>query len=395
MLRRRFQFGCLAFGLTLVAFSANANAEPGWTEPLAPFFKDHCFSCHGGGTRRGGLDLEQIGTDRADPDLLRLWVRIHDRVAGGEMPPKDDPRPDGDATRKFLLQLSNSLMQADARRRQTVLRRLNRVEYENTVRDLFGVRVDVKEMLPKDPSSYGFDTVGEVLAISPEQMEVYLEAASEIVDRVFGPAKEPERVVARMPLGNDSFASRSIGQLFVKTDDDSRVMFQGNWCPSVFLSGQAKADGTYRVRIKAKAHQTDKPLVMAVYGGDVIVGRSPSHLVGYYDVAPGDEWTSITFDDFLEIHGCYLMKPYDLHAPTSGLDRFKGPGLMIGEVAVEGPLEAWPPVSRKKLLGEVDPKTAGLDEGREILSRLLPCRVPTANQTRRGRVVSRPDEDGP
>lgn len=367
----------------MAGFAAEANADPAWSESLAPFFKEHCLECHAGETRPGGLDLERLGTDLTDPELLRRWVRIYDRVASGEMPPKDQPRPKRDVEKQFLSRLSDSLTRADVGLRQTLLRRLNRVEYENTVRDLFGIRVDTKEMLPKDPSAHGFDTIGEALAISPEQMEVYLQAADKILVQVFGPEKEPERVAARMPLGKDRFASRSIGELFVKTDDDSLVTFQGNWCPSVFLSGQAKADGTYRVRIQAKVYQTDRPLVMAVYGGDVIVGRSPSHLVGYYDVAPGDEWTAVTFEDYLETDGCYLFKPYDLSAPTSGPDRFKGPGLMIGEVEVEGPLEAWPPPSRAKLLGEADPQATSLENAREILSRLLP---------RAFRRQTRPDE---
>ena len=274
------------------------------------------------------------------------------------MPPKTEPRPDAAAAAAFLSQLSERLIAADSTRRQTLLRRMNRVEYENTIRDLFDVHVDLKDMLPLDPTAHGFDTVDEVLAISPEQMEVYLQAADKTLDLVFGPDKAPERVSAKMPLGQDRFASRSIGQLFVKTDDNSLVTFQGHWCPSIFLTGQAQVDGTYRVQIKAKTYQSDKPVVMAVYGGDVIVGRLPTHLVGYYDVAPGNDWTVITFDDWLETYGCYQMKPYELSAPTQGPDRFKGAGLMIGEVSVEGPLEVWPPASRAKLLGSCDPKSA-------------------------------------
>src|SRR4029450_12291133 len=84
------------------------------------------------------------------------------------------------------------------------------------------------------------------------------------------------------------------------------------------------------------------------------------------------EWTTVTFEDYLETHGCYQMKPYELSAPTSGPDRFKGPGLMIGEGGGGGALEAWPPPSRKNLLGDAHSQEATLDDAREILSRLLP-----------------------
>ena len=371
MQKYRLQFATLAFCLAATV-STSPGAEPEANEPLTPFLKDHCVSCHTGEKPSGGLDLKKLGTQLDNPDSLRRWVQIHDRVAAGEMPPKDEPRPAAKEAQAFLSNLSNSLTAADKQRRRVVLRRLNRVEYENTIRDLFDIRVDVKEMLPQDPAAHGFDTVGEVLAISPEQIEAYLQAASKVLDQVFGSDKEPKRVAAKMPLGRDEFASRSIGQLFVKTEDESLVTFQGHWCPSVFLSGQAKVDGTYRVRIKAKAYQTDKPVVMAVYGGDVIVGRLPTHLVGYYDVPPGDKWTEIAFEDWLEMYGCYQMKPYNLSAPTQGPDKFKGAGLMIGEVSVEGPLEAWPPPSRTKLLGNVDVKKGTIADAEEIFSRLLP-----------------------
>ncbi|MCE9527795.1 MAG: DUF1587 domain-containing protein, partial [Planctomycetales bacterium] len=303
-------------GLVIISASSNSLGADLQPSAISPFLKDHCLSCHTGEKPSGALDLSKLGTNLDNADLLRRWVLIHDRVAAGEMPPKDEPRPAAKGTQEFLSSLSDKLTAADQQRRRVGLRRLNRVEYENTIRDLFDIRVDLRDMLPQDPSAHGFDTVGEVLAISPEQMEVYLQAASKALDQVFGQDKEPKRVAAKMPLGRDEFASRSIGQLFVKTEDESLVTFQGHWCPSVFLSGQAKVDGTYRVRIKAKAYQTDEPVIMAVYGGDVIVGRLPTHLVGYYDVAPGDKWTDITFDDWLEMYGCYQMKPYNLSAPT-------------------------------------------------------------------------------
>src|SRR5258708_7959888 len=132
MLRSVFHFLC---GLVLVAamplagvlFAAEPAAAPATAKPLPPFLQDHCSSCHAAGIRKGGLDLVRLGTDLNDPELLRRWVRIHDRIASGEMPPQTEPRPDRDAARKYLATLADSLTQADARRRQAVLRRLNRV----------------------------------------------------------------------------------------------------------------------------------------------------------------------------------------------------------------------------------------------------------------------------
>ncbi len=358
-------------------FASAAHADQAGTQTLQTpavnrFLKTHCSDCHSGDEAKGGLNLDRLATDLRDAEARRRWVRIHDRVASGEMPPKDASQLDAKPRSEFLSELSDSLTHADAAQRQTVLRRLNRVEYENTLRDLFGIRVKVKDMLPEDPSAHGFDTIGDALSLSAEQLEVYLQAADKALDQVFGSDQPPKRVNQRKPLGRDEFASRSVGRLFVKTDDDSLVAFQGYWCPTVFHSGRATVDGTYRVRIHAKTYQTDKPLVMAVYGGDVIVGRRPSHLVGYYDVKPSDEWTVVEFEDYLETYGSYQMKPYNLHAATQGPNRFKGPGLMLGEVEVVGPLEAWPPASRARLLDGADPEKATLADARRIFTQLLP-----------------------
>lgn len=374
MFRRCISIKLLLLVIAVSAVPKRANSAETQEQALKSFCQQYCIDCHSGDSSKGGLDLEQLSTELGDREKLGRWVRIYDRVKAGEMPPRSKPRPDATAERAFLESLSVSLTSADTRLRRTGLRRLTRVEYENTLCDLFGVRLNIKEMLPEDAAVQGFDTVtvGDALAISPEQMEVYLEIADLAVTQALGSEKEPPRISVKMPLGRDEFAGRQVGNLFVKTDEDALIAFQGHWCPTIFHSGTAKADGTYRVRIQAKVHQTQQPLLMAVYGGDVIVGRGPQHLVGYYDVAPGTEWTSITFEDYLEKNGCYHMRPYGLIAPTQGPKRFAGPGLVIGEVSVEGPLEAWPPPSREALLGKVNPTRAGLDEAKEILTRLLP-----------------------
>ena len=145
--------------------------------PVAGFLKAHCYDCHADGAREGGLDLKQLGTDLADAETLRRWVLLHDRVAKGEMPPKDEPRPAAATQQKFLAELAAILLRHDAARRETVHRRLNRIEYQNTVRDLFGIHADVADMLPEDAKSHGFDNIGEALGSSTELLQAYLEAA--------------------------------------------------------------------------------------------------------------------------------------------------------------------------------------------------------------------------
>ena len=114
------------------------------------------------------------------------WRKILARVESGEMPPKKEPRPPpaqvADVRGQALGATGCGGGEAAALDGRVVLRRLNRVEYENTVRDLFAVNVSVKEMLPEDAISHGFDNVGAALNVSPVLMERYLEAADAVLD---------------------------------------------------------------------------------------------------------------------------------------------------------------------------------------------------------------------
>src|ERR1700761_755959 len=109
-----------------------------------PFFKEHCLRCHGPTKAKGDLRLDKLDTDLARPATFERWREIVARVQVGEMPPKGEPRPRPEEAADVVKRLSARLDEAAAKQRtegRVVLRRLNRVEYENTVRDLFDVDV--------------------------------------------------------------------------------------------------------------------------------------------------------------------------------------------------------------------------------------------------------------
>ena len=129
-----------------------------------------CFRCHAGEVREGGLDLEKLETDLQNPRFVAKWVRVFDRSAsGGEMTPEKKRRPNSAKLQSFLDRFRGILNEADGGHRHARLLRLNRVEYENTVRDLFGIRRDFIDSLPADSKAQGFDTIGDVLSISTER----------------------------------------------------------------------------------------------------------------------------------------------------------------------------------------------------------------------------------
>ncbi|MFP6604301.1 MAG: DUF1587 domain-containing protein, partial [Pirellulaceae bacterium] len=154
---------------------------------LQPLLTAHCIDCHKGKDAEGRFDLAALGDDLSDRETARRWVLVHDRMIKGEMPPQDEPRIATNKQSAAIKTLSTALTRADRARSNVVLRRLNRTEYEATIRDLFGIDARVKDMLPQDTPTDGFDNVGEGLAVSAEAMQAYLRAADATLDAVFGP----------------------------------------------------------------------------------------------------------------------------------------------------------------------------------------------------------------
>jgi hypothetical protein len=162
------------------------------------FLENHCFECHDGETMKGGLNLATLKPDPSDPQAFAEWVTIHDRVSAGEMPPKKKPRPKASETNSFLKTVSSSLTEfernKDKREGRATARRLNRYEYEETLRDLLSAPyLEVKNFLPEDSEAYGFNKVGDALDVSHVQMARYLSASEFALRQVLAPqVEQPE-----------------------------------------------------------------------------------------------------------------------------------------------------------------------------------------------------------
>lgn len=146
------------------------------------FLRQNCLSCHKGKGASGGLDLTTAFRPQ-DTTNFNLWVKVHDRVSAGEMPPRGAPQPTAAARQNFLVALRQPLtavQEARVRREgRATWRRMNRYEYENTLRDLLDAPwLQIKEMLPEDGLSARFNKVGDALDVSHVQMSRYLSAAN-------------------------------------------------------------------------------------------------------------------------------------------------------------------------------------------------------------------------
>ena len=166
--------------LITTTFAAIAAPSP----VLKAFVGKHCVECHDADTRKGGLDLTALTFDLASPSEFNTWVKVHDRVRDGEMPPKKKARPEASELTALTSTLANALTTADlkviARDGRATRRRLNRYEYENAVRDLLHAPwLPVRDGLPEDGLSHRFNKSGDALDVSHVQMARYLAAADQ------------------------------------------------------------------------------------------------------------------------------------------------------------------------------------------------------------------------
>lgn len=179
-----------------------AFAQPEWEmdpdgfkQEVLPFFESHCLHCHGESEQEGGFRVDQIGMDFSKRHVAEQWHELLHRVQKGEMPPDDEPSPEPDlqaaATDWIAKQLQLAATRARSTGGQVVLRRMNRAEYNNTIRDLVGVDFQPAANFPEDPPAFGFDNVGSALSISPLHFEKYLAAAREIMDRAIVSGERP------------------------------------------------------------------------------------------------------------------------------------------------------------------------------------------------------------
>jgi hypothetical protein len=332
---------------------------------LVPFVDNYCAGCHNAERKKGGLVLEGLEA-RFDRSGSALWTRVFERLEAGEMPPEGRDQPTQAEREGVLEWLQHNLLEADLARRSSI-RRLNRYEYENTLRDLLGIDLPLKEMLPEDGVAHGFDNVGSALAISTELMGAYLECADRALDAAIASGPEPRSVHLEQTLHET--ARTPEGGTLLDIGDAVVVFSSGGYVPTDFPF-IASVEGDYRLRIRAHAWQSDEPQVMVVR--TINYQRDIRRVVGYYEV--GAQPRSFEMVQRLIPGDQIKITPHGLFFQGLPDPEFNaGPGIAIGGLEIEGPLhDPWPPGSHGMLFGDVDPSRATPADGERILARFVP-----------------------
>ncbi|MEY5024916.1 MAG: hypothetical protein RLZZ244_444 [Verrucomicrobiota bacterium] len=379
--------------------------------PPQPFLNDHCTRCHDAEEKKGGLDLESLSWNPADPEAFRTWTKVFDKVRQGEMPPKKRTQPAPQAKARFLESLRAELHTLDAARQaregRVVARRLNRNEWIHTVRDLLGIHGSLHDLLPEDGTAGGFDNVGAALDLSAVHLERYLQAADLALREATVSTPRPETTRIRTdynetwhdwnhpPFQMGTWAHSPEGFLAIRWNGFNGPHGElGAWSPSV-------PDGLYRFRFRVKAMiDRDSPnarppdakrpdrriLLKAGLADWPRTGLTYENR--YFEMSP-TEFREFEFQTHVPRGKTLWLSPYRT-VPELPDERAMVGGIcaVVEWVEIEGPiLESWPPPGHRVLYGDLplepaNPKNPTKDlrvvskdpegDARRLLSQFLP-----------------------
>lgn len=300
--------------------------EESYDRDVRPILKTYCMRCHAGEDAKGKIDLSAAPSDSL---LRKMWSRVYT----GQMPPPGARKLPQAERDKLTGWIENKLSELP----RVVMRRLNRVEYRNTVRDLMGVDFDAD--LPSDDIGYGFDNIGDVLSLPPVLMERYLEAARKILDRA---VLTPE---ARTPK-----------KRAFKLDQDPFVLYsqgEGTWEVKV------EHEAEYELRVTAAADQAGPELAkmqlrvddqeVTTFEVKAVRGKAEAH-VAKTRLKRGAHRVAASFIN-------------DYYKPQDPDPKQRDRNLILHKLEVEGPLAVALPESHTRIFVSTD--------ARELLAKFL------------------------
>ncbi len=342
-------FRVLVFGLAF-GFASEALVE-GSPEFVADFFENHCVECHNSDKMKGDFVIEPLieRTEIADTGNAFDWEMVLDMLNLEEMPPEKEPQPDEAdllTTVRWITQELETYHSESEVETPSSLRRLNRSEYRNTIRDLLGIEFEPNDSFPADETIEGFDNVGQALRVSATLLEKYLEAAETITSRAIVEGERPERrtIVA---AGDGLECDPSLG---IKRDGGIELVSGREFRSRIFSKEAADYEGNYRVRMKvAPFRGKGNKVRVNVRIGPATNGPASLKTVDVFHI---DEESTLEVTARLRpgeaVHVSYPDGP---QFPNNGaIKDYDGPGIFVSEIETVGPLiEHWPLAGHQRL----------------------------------------------
>ncbi|MDB6134265.1 MAG: hypothetical protein JWM59_2508 [Verrucomicrobiales bacterium] len=260
-----------------LTLAAHARADAEYREIVAPFLEKHCMNCHDADTARAGFRMDTLGGDFTAGNNAGLWKEVMDRINSGEMPPKKKARPE--AKESFAVvswiaqQLAETTKRAQGAGGRVPLRRLNRVEYANTVSDLFSLDPQyarrIEKELPADGQVGGFDRGAAALFMDEGQLAQYMAVADMLLDEaVFMEQPQTQK------LAWDAVREKWIHGIGVSWKDGTGKVVDDNPTPEFIASlkeplARIQVDDNNEANAAAHRYVPHGPMAFAVKNGGV------------------------------------------------------------------------------------------------------------------------------
>lgn len=301
---------------------------------ILPVIEDFCYDCHGDGTSKGDLEMDKHGDDYEG--MLRdygMWKTVLQHVESSTMPPaKKKNQPTEDEREKLVEWIGRDVFRYNCEKPdpgRVTIRRLNRSEYNNTIRDLVGVKFKPADEFPADDSGYGFDNNGDVLTISPMLFEKYIRAAETIMDEVVRTAEPPKPLVA-YPADKMEGGGGSEGMRVLSSSGE------------IWVNHEFPTNGEYRITMSLGESPAGDEHSKA---GIILDGREQAQVdVPQSQDKPGDHSVDVKVEKGR--HKIAVSFLNDFYDPNAADQNRRDRNLFVHNIRIEGPKGVVLPVSK-------------------------------------------------
>jgi hypothetical protein len=318
------------------AVSPSDPMQRQYEQQVKPLLVKYCYSCHADGKDKGDLTLDEAKTVLNVQRDRNTWQKVADNTLTGAMPPKNKTQPTA-AERKLVSDWIAGAFEwfdptAPRDPGRVTIRRLNRNEYNNTVRDLLGVTFKPAADFPADDTGYGFDNIGDVLSMSPLHAEKYLAAAEDVVDRSLAPPHPPEVKIIRY-RGGELQATEGGLEDGVRTLTTDGEVFKGGWPFPVV--------GQYEIRVRASADRAGDEFAKLAIRFD----NKDVKVVDVKDPPPKKRWNEYSVRVDVIKPGAFKVAAAftnDFYDPDATDPKRRDRNLRVHLIEVAGPFNAKP-----------------------------------------------------
>jgi hypothetical protein len=332
--------------LLACGFTVQANEIP------VEFIKKYCYDCHGDGIAKGGLSFDELPTaieGGSARQTMRKWARVLERIELGEMPPTKKSQPLEDERHRVIHELAEFLESGERtwnhENGRRPMRFLTRAEFQNSIEDILLIQDPISQQIPLDPSSHGFDKVGEGRILSGSHLKQYMAIADQLAD-ILLEKKNPAlpKTSPQTSLLADGYTKHSVLTAKRMFHQGESVIYNiGAFVPPGTRNQVARHDGRYFLRFHARSLRSQDLPSFAIYYGHFkpgFRGGNEGNFLKRVDIASKALTYEVSAD--LEKGEYFRFIPEGLHHWADPrevkLEEYKGDGIVLDWYETDGPL---------------------------------------------------------